>query len=652
MGEEIEIRRDVELVNSQGLRHSLVLFWKASWKEDHYELTIDANRSRMIGCDEEDTTTLLPYQTRFAKSVISLYDGEEEYPKGVIERVYENGRPEISPDIKYYSEEEYPHREFALSCGIRASFCFPLNFEHGVMEIVSTRNQDVGTLETFCKSLEHLSGFRYNFRDHELLQDCRNSVLEVVLEAVCQRFDLPLTQYWYDDDDDYNLLRQFGDGNSEVLASWFQFKDVYLHMRFHCLLGYSNESARAFFCNNISALSITDYPLAHYARNCGSIACFTINLFSLLEKEEIKEEEEEGEEKEIEGEEKEIEEKEIEEEIEEEIEAYALQFFLPSQEMDNEYPQNLLNPIWTIVKESLANFKLDARERENLEKVLSVKVINSSSTQTEPASFELGQPQSSLPHCDGSELTPTLKMFEKGPAQNSNSNSYEEAAVVETSILNEASQPRRSEEYFKTKGKTMAPERDTHVEVSPDEDVEPVTPASKRLKKSKIPCTLENISKHFGRPIKDAAESFGLSVSTFKRRCRDVGIEWWESRTNHKTDGKSGVKNCSLDTSSLPNRRVVIHSSQDLNMMSVKITHEANTIRFELPSSFEELENIVIKKLHLDRKSFSLKYQDDEDDWVDMTCDEDVRECVKVWGSFKKPTIKMKLGPPINSYPG
>ena len=142
-----------------------------------------------------------------------------------------------------------------------------------------------------------------------------------------------------------------------------------------------------------------------------------------------------------------------------------------------------------------------------------------------------------------------------------------------------------------------------------------------------------------------------VSLSTFKRRCRDVGIEWWESRTSQKTDGKSGAKNFSLATSSLPNRRVVTHSSQDLNMMSVKITHEANTIRFELPSSFEELENIVIKKLHLDRKSFSLKYQDDEDDWVDMTCDEDVRECVKVWGSLMKPTIKMKLGPPINSYP-
>ena len=51
---------------------------------------------------------------------------------------------------------------------------------------------------------------------------------------------------------------------------------------------------------------------------------------------------------------------------------------------------------------------------------------------------------------------------------------------------------------------------DNLVEVSSDdEDVEPVTPESEQLKKSKIPCTVENVNKHFGRPLKDAAKSFG-----------------------------------------------------------------------------------------------------------------------------------------------
>lgn len=46
--------------------------------------------------------------------------------------------------------------------------------------------------------------------------------------------------------------------------------------------------------------------------------------------------------------------------------------------------------------------------------------------------------------------------------------------------------------------------------MSPDEGIEYAsTLASKRLEKSEIPFTAENIRKHFGRPLKDAAESFG-----------------------------------------------------------------------------------------------------------------------------------------------
>ena len=92
---------------------------------------------------------------------------------------------------------------------------------------------------------------------------------------------------------------------------------------------------------------------------------------------------------------------------------------------------------------------------EKLGQVLSDKVINS--THNEPESFEVGHPKSS-------EFTRTLKLFEKGPDQSSNSNSYQEAAVGETSIrvLNEDSQPWRSEEYFKTKGKTVAAQRGKH----------------------------------------------------------------------------------------------------------------------------------------------------------------------------------------------
>lgn len=253
------------------------------------------------------------------------------------------------------------------------------------------------------------------------------------LEAVCQRFRLPLTQYWYYDNYFYSLLHQFSNSDIVNSAHWCQFKDVCLRKSFESLLGHSDASQGAFFCRNISALSITKYPLAHYAQNCESIACFTIYLLVLEEEEE--EEDKEG--------------------------LLYLEFFLPSQELDNDYPQSLLNLIWIIVRESLPNCTLASGEE--LKEVVSVMVINSS-TQTKPDSFEVGHPQTSFPHYESSEPTNTLKLVEKGPHHSSKSNSYEETAAGETliRISNEASQPKRSEQYFKTKGKTMVVESGKH----------------------------------------------------------------------------------------------------------------------------------------------------------------------------------------------
>ena len=139
MAEESEIDSDEEVVNSWGLRQSLVLFWVPIWDQNHYDFTVDTNRSRFIGCDKKDQRALIRYWAHF-----------DNFPI-MIERVFLSRSLEMSPNIKYYSEEEYPHRDFALSCGIRASFCFFIG--DGIMEIVSTRNQDIVTLDTFCKSL-------------------------------------------------------------------------------------------------------------------------------------------------------------------------------------------------------------------------------------------------------------------------------------------------------------------------------------------------------------------------------------------------------------------------------------------------------------------------------------------------------------------
>lgn len=148
----------------------LVQFWKGSYRTDSltgrscFELRVDQNQTfHFNGCDEGDRGQLSHYMTQSALCTIKSYDNEVEGQRegGVISRVFWTGSPEMSPNISYYSEDEYPHKDFALSCGIRASFCFPFfNIDHdsgwpdGVTEIVSTCNQGVGSVRKICESFE------------------------------------------------------------------------------------------------------------------------------------------------------------------------------------------------------------------------------------------------------------------------------------------------------------------------------------------------------------------------------------------------------------------------------------------------------------------------------------------------------------------
>lgn len=223
--------------------------------------------------------------------------------------------------------------------------------------------------------------------------------------------------------------------------------------------------------------------------------------------------------------------------------------------------------------------------------------------------------------------------------------------LIEPQHLN--SQLRRSEETFRDEGNTLSSDKDELVEVSCDEDLEYAkTTASKRLKISNTSFTLENIRKHFGRPQKDAAESFGVSLSTFKRNCRLVGITRWQPGKRKLIDNETGQRNFSSGmphVQDVQDTPAVAPTCQELNNMDVKVMYNGVPIRFEIPTSsgITELENNVIERLPLNKKSFSIKYQDDEGDWVLIACDKDVQKCFEISRSLKKATIKMLLDPPV-----
>lgn len=93
---------------------------------------------------------------------------------------------------------------------------------------------------------------------------------------------------------------------------------------------------------------------------------------------------------------------------------------------------------------------------------------------------------------------------------------------------------------------------------------------------------------------------------------------------------------------------VIADTGQDLKKMTVEATYDGATIRFELPGSgIAELEDSIIERLHLERENFSIKYEDDEGDWIIIACDKDVQECIEILRSVEKTTINMLLDPRI-----
>lgn len=187
---------------------------------------------------------------------------------------------------------------------------------------------------------------------------------------------------------------------------------------------------------------------------------------------------------------------------------------------------------------------------------------------------------------------------------------------------------------------------------------------SKREKASGKDVSHESLSQLFGRPLDDARKIFGASRTAFKSMCRDVGIERWKYGKRNKrnmgrnpskprrrlNDEEPGRRNFSAGMPPVQDTPVVADTSHESNKMTVKATYNGVSIRFNLPdlSGISYLKDNVIKRLPLERNSFSIKYQDDEGEWVLIACDEDVRECMEFSRSLNKTTIKMLLDPPVD----
>ncbi|KAJ0779684.1 putative transcription factor Nin-like family [Helianthus annuus] len=144
---------------------------------------------------------------------------------------------------------------------------------------------------------------------------------------------------------------------------------------------------------------------------------------------------------------------------------------------------------------------------------------------------------------------------------------------------------------------------------------------TKQSRKRKIDSLkMETVNQHVGKPLGQTAKILGVSRSTLKRFCRVHGISSWPVPKHSKRSEFVSEKH--LQQSSMHS---VGHVS-DTGLLTVKASFKDDMIKFPfcVSSGLMELEKEVAERVDVKGQRLSLKYEDEEKDWVLITCDADL----------------------------
>ncbi|KAH0712651.1 hypothetical protein KY289_008610 [Solanum tuberosum] len=622
---------------------------------------------------------LSSYRKLCLDTLIPIDNKEIPFPPPA--RVYSRRLPEYNPDVPSYSSAEFPLLQTAIRLEIHSYFAFPVSNLHdwqclGVFEIVSTQPSlplpeffmgfSFKSVGLYLPLLSDLPYKRSKPLDREGLVDIKAGLYKIL-----ESHSLPFAQIWIP----YSLHCSLKDvycvsdsiyGCLECMYYDFGNSKVGFIESGKALVGRAFASQGSCFCKDVTLLSIEEYPLVPNARKARFTQSFAICLQSKCVNNFV----------------------------------CVVEYFLPCNKMAVRETKTFLNMLLTTMKEKLPGF-IVASGNELGQRML-VEVVKVSLSD-ELDSFVIGQPLPSVESLqDGGETAEIDSFCQQSNLQMENnvaaallvpSCSSDKCDSLNCEGTGEAdpSLPHPIEEAVTNRGTI-------NVDVAHDDHIEDTTEiiqldshfeqpnletnsagnatTNNEIIHSHKKNTIQRIEKdhgitrkileqNYGMTLKDAAKDLHVSRATLKRICREHNIARWPHHKTrkvnvHDSQGVSfqGAKPYMVDqqcpalsqekgTEYLGHKISPATGKPCDSVMTLKVTYRDDIIKFQLPFSSTrlELEGEVEKRLKISFERFSIKYQDEDDDWILITADSDLRDGMHSLRLLGRTTMRLRVTP-------
>ncbi|KAK9072110.1 hypothetical protein SSX86_008542 [Deinandra increscens subsp. villosa] len=177
--------------------------------------------------------------------------------------------------------------------------------------------------------------------------------------------------------------------------------------------------------------------------------------------------------------------------------------------------------------------------------------------------------------------------------------------------------------------------------------VDNIASSEGKSKTSKISLPREVIEKQFGKTMIEAAKNLNVSLSTFKRKFKDLGIPEWPGPNFVKRNANNSSV-IQINTNEEDNRAIQDPSTINMtkNTVTIKAEHAGYIIKFCLPISqatFQTIEKEIGIKFKLSSGTYNLTYLDEDGDWILLTANEEMIDCIRISRKSDRIVVRLRV---------